>query len=74
MHTVNKAYSVLRQEGFVTIDRRGTITSLDVDKLQALDEMQKNLRVLLAKGRCKNITRQEIHDMVDEIFDGYDDK
>ena len=75
MHTVNKAYSVLRQEGFVTIDRRrGAIVSLDVDKLQALDEMQKNLIVLLAKGRCKNITRQEIHDMVDEIFDGYDDK
>ena len=75
MHTVNKAYSVLRQEGFVTIDRRrGAIVSLDVDKLQALDEMQKNLRVLLAKGRCKNITRQGIHDMVDEIFDGYDDK
>ena len=75
MHTVNKAYSVLRQEGFVTIDRRrGAIVSLDVDKLQVLDEMQKNLRVLLAKGRCKNITRQEIHDMVDEIFDGYDDK
>lgn len=75
MHTVNKAYSVLRQEGFVTIDRRrGAIVSLDVDKLQALDEMQKNLRVLLAKGRCKNITRQEIHYMVDEIFDGYDDK
>ena len=75
MHTGNKAYSVLRQEGFVTIDRRrGAIVSLDVDKLQALDEMQKNLRVLLAKGRCKNITRQEIHDMVDEIFDGYDDK
>lgn len=59
----------------MTIDRRrGAIVSLDVDKLQALDEMQKNLRVLLAKGRCKNITRQEIHDMVDEIFDGYDDK
>ena len=75
MHTVNKAYSVLRQEGFVTIDRRrGAIVSLDVDKLQALDEMQKNLRVLLEKGRCKNITRQEIHDMVDEIFAGYDDK
>ena len=75
MQTENKAYSVLRQEGFVTIDRRrGAIVSLDVDKLQALDEMQKNLRVLLAKGRCKNITRQEIHDMVDEIFDGYDDK
>ena len=39
-----------------------------------LDEMQKNLRVLLAIGRCNSSTRQEIHDMVDEIFDGYDDK
>ena len=37
MHTVNKAYSVLRQEGFVTIDRRrGAIVSLDVDKTLSL--------------------------------------
>ena len=35
MHTVNKAYSVLRQEGFLTIDRRkGAIISLDIDKLK----------------------------------------
>ena len=26
MHTVNKAYSVLRQEGFVKLDRRNTST------------------------------------------------
>ena len=60
MHTVNKAYSVLRQEGFLTIDRRrGAIISLDIDKLKAMDELKKNLRVLLAKGRCKNISWQE---------------
>ena len=54
MHTVNKAYSVLRQEGFVTIDRRrGAIVSLDVDKLQALDEMQKNLRVPAGKRQMQ---------------------
>ena len=35
MHTVNKAYSLLRQEGFVTIDRRrGAIIALDVDDLR----------------------------------------
>ena len=40
MHTVNKAYSVLRQEGFVKLDRRrGAVVSLDVDKIQAIDEM-----------------------------------
>ena len=73
MHTVNKAYSVLRQEGFLTIDRRrGAFISLDIDKLKAMDELKKNLRVLLAKGRCKNISCQEVHDLVDEIFAEYE--
>ena len=54
------------------VERR--IVQIEKETGTVLDEMQKNLRVLLAKGRCKNITRQEIHDMVDEIFDGYDDK
>lgn len=69
MHTVNKAYSVLRQEGFVTIDRRrGAIVSLDVDKARALAEMKQSLRVVLARASCKNVTRQEVHGLVDEIF------
>ena len=35
MHTVNKAYALLRQEGFVTIDRRkGAVIAVDVDKNQ----------------------------------------
>ncbi len=69
MHTVNKAYSVLRQEGFVTIDRRkGAVISLDVDKNEALAEIKQNLRVALAKASCKCITRQEVHSLVDEIF------
>lgn len=73
MHTVNKAYSVLRQEGFVTIDRRrGAVISLDVDKLKALEEMKKNLRVVLARGCCKNITCKEVHQLVDEIFAEYE--
>ena len=73
MHTVNKAYSVLRQEGFVTIDRRkGAVVSLDVDKLKALEELRRNLRVVLAKGCCKHITRKEVHQLVDEIFSEYE--
>ena len=72
MHTVNKAYSRLRQEGFVTIDRRrGAIIALDVDKMKALEEMKQNLMVALARGCCKNITRAEVHDLIDEIFDEY---
>ena len=69
MHTVNKAYSVLKQEGFVKLDRRkGTVVSLDVDKMRVLDEMRRDLSVVLARGICKNVTCDEVHQLVDEIY------
>lgn len=72
MHTVNKAYSLLRQEGFVTIDRRrGAVISIDVNKRKALEELKGNLMVALAKGCCKAVTREEVHQLIDEIFDEY---
>lgn len=71
MHTVNKAYSVLRQEGFVTIDRRrGAVIALDADKIRAEEELREHLQVLLAKAICKNIPQDEVHEMVDEIYAG----
>ncbi len=69
MHTVNKAYTVLKQEGFVKIDRRkGAVISLDVDKVCAIEELRRSLRLMIAKAICKNITREEIHELVDQIF------
>ncbi|MCI8742388.1 MAG: GntR family transcriptional regulator [Lachnospiraceae bacterium] len=72
MHTVNKAYSVLKQEGFIKLDRRrGAVIALDVDKLEATRQLQEELSVILARGICKNITREEVHDLVDVIYDYY---
>ena len=70
MHTVNKAYSVLKQEGFVKLDRRkGAIVSLDVDKQRVLEEMKEEIAVAMAKGICKGIRREEVHQLVDEIYE-----
>ena len=70
MHTVNKAYSVLRQEGFVKVDRRrGACISIDIDTLEAMKEVKQNLSVILAKAYCKRISREEIHNLVDQIYD-----
>lgn len=70
MHTVNKAYSLLRQEGFVKLDRRrGAVICLDVDKLQAIEELRQNLNVVLARGICRNVSKDEVHQMVEEIYD-----
>ena len=51
--------------------RRGAVVSLDVDKIQAINTMRQNLDVVLACGICKNITREEVHQLVDEIYDRY---
>lgn len=64
MHTVNKAYSMLREEGFLTLSKR-------TGAVIALEETGEALRMVLARARCKNISRQEIHDLIDEIYDNF---
>jgi len=72
MHTVNKAYTVLKQEGFVKVDRRkGAIIAIDIDRLQTLQELKKELQVILAKSSCKNVTKEEIFELIDEIYEDY---
>lgn len=73
MHTVNKAYTVLRQEGFVNIDRRrGAVIAVDINKARALQEMKETLAILLAKGSCRNISKEEVHALIDEIYEEYE--
>ena len=72
MHTVNKAYAVLKQEGYIKLDRRrGAVIALDIDKLRSIERLREELSVLLARSVCKNVSRKEVHALVDEIYDYY---
>ena len=72
MHTVNKAYSVLKQEGFLRVDRRrGAVIALETDKRRTISEMRRDLSVILARGVCKNVSREEVHNLVDSIYDAF---
>ena len=72
MHTVNKAYNVLKQEGFLKVDRRkGAVIAVNADKLFALQEIDKELRVILAKAGCRGISKEEVHQLIDEIYESY---
>lgn len=72
MHTVNKAYTVLKQEGYVKVDRRrGVVIAVDVNRMQAITELRNELQVLLAKCSCKNISKEEVHALIDEIYEDY---
>ena len=72
MHTVHKAYAVLKQEGYIKLDRRrGAVIALDIDKLRSIEHLREELSVLLARSVCKNVSREEVHALVDEIYDYY---
>ena len=72
MHPVNKAYAVLKQEGYIKLDRRrGAVIALDIDKLRSIGRLREELSVLLARSVCKNVSREEVHALVDEIYDYY---
>ncbi len=72
MHTVNKAYGILRQEGYITIDRRkGAVIAIQADRQKNLAEMKELLRMALARGCCKRLCRDDIHNLIDEILDEY---
>lgn len=73
MHTVNKAYDVLRQEGLLRLGRRtGAVIAIDLDKLGAMEDMRDELRVILARGFCKGISREEVFELVNEIYSEYE--
>ena len=74
MHTVNKAYTILRQEGFVKVDRRrGAFISVDErNRERAIAMVEKEMRVLLAEARCRGLSRNDILMLVDRIYDEYD--
>ncbi|MCQ2512244.1 MAG: GntR family transcriptional regulator [Lachnospiraceae bacterium] len=70
MHTVNKAYSTLRQDGFLKVDRRrGAVVAIDIDKLTSMEKMKAYLRPLIARGICKGLTQEEIKELVDDLYD-----
>lgn len=69
MHTVNKAYTILKQEGYIKLDRRrGAIIALDMDKLETMQALSDELRMIIAKAMCSNLTADEIHAVVDDVI------
>lgn len=73
MHTVNKAYTVLKQEGFVKVDRRrGAVISVDSDKQRAMRAIRGRMQEVAAEALCRGLTREDMHDLLDGIYDEYE--
>lgn len=73
MHTVNKAYAILRQEGYLTLDRRrGAVIAVNSDKLRAIEKLKEEMRISLAKALCRGLSEEEIHAAADEVLQEFE--
>lgn len=77
MHTVNKAYNILKDEGYIKIDRRkGAIVSLNLNtsKEKFEDDLKRNLYFYMAECFNRNINKEEIKDFIDNSFLEFNNK
>ncbi len=73
MHTVNKAYAMLRREGYLRLDRRhGAVVAVDMDQVKATMELAETLDLILAQAMCKQVAREDVHELVDQIYNRYE--
>ena len=74
--TVNKAYAILREEGYLKLDRRkGAVISVEtLEKQQELASIQDNLRMLVAEAVCKGVTEDEMNQLVHDMYQKLDRK
>ena len=70
MHTVNKAYAMLREEGYLKLDRRkGAVVSVDAnEKAKQLEELEESLQILVAQAICKGVTREELYQLIGHVY------
>lgn len=74
MHTVNKAYSILRNDGYLRLDRRkGAVVSVSMESRSAhIENMNSGMRMLVAEAICKDISLDEMHQLIADMYNEFD--
>lgn len=74
LHTVNKAYNILKQEGYLNIDRRiGAVVSEDMpkDTDEFREELKEQLEYIIADSNCRGMKKEDFLSLCSNIFDDY---
>ncbi|MGL5765767.1 MAG: GntR family transcriptional regulator [Sarcina sp.] len=71
LHTINKAYNLLKTEGYLQIDRRsGTFISVTKSNNFEFD-LKNDLELIIAKAKVKGYTENEISNIVHQIYKNF---
>lgn len=71
MHTVNKAYTLLKDDGYIKIDRRkGAVISLSLNQSNDKFKMdiEDKLKYYMAECFNRGISKEEVKEKIDKCF------
>ncbi len=70
--TVNKAYQLLKTEGFITIDRRrgATVSPVQQSDRRYREKLEAELELLSAEARMKGMEQTEFLELCEWVFAG----
>ena len=74
LHTVNKSYNLLKDEGYINIDRRkgAIINKLPLDKnADNINKIESMLDLLVAQSYLLGMSREEFLNYSNKLFDEY---
>lgn len=69
--TVNKAYSILKNEGFIIIDRRhgAKVNPLPDKNIEFKEKIESELSLVISEASVKGIDKDEFMGMCSKLFD-----
>ena len=75
MHTVNKAYALLRNDGYLKLDRRkGAVVCVTVEsRKEQLEKVNLDMQMLVAEAICKDISLAEMHQIITDMYKEFGD-
>lgn len=70
MHTVNKAYALLRQDGYVKLDRRnGAVVSVSLEnRAHHVENLHSDMEMIVAQAICKEVSLDEMQTLVRDMY------
>ena len=72
LHTVNKTYNILKDQGYLTVSRRkGTMVkeSLPAIQKEFIEILKEELRYLIADGKNRGMSKSEVLDLLKDIYE-----
>lgn len=74
MHTVSKAYTILKSEGYIILDRRhGAFISASKKSDEDREKFKEDLSVTIYGCIAKGMTKEEINSIIQEIYNNIEE-